>query len=440
MPSVRLNPQVVWDKVQKEVAAGRVCGPFEKAPFEHFYSSPLGLVPNAGQIGKFRLIFNLSAGDPISINGGTTWRYHSMEYNDLDKAVQLTQKLGVNAKLGKSDLEAVIRQVPIHPDDWPLLVFRATNPETKLTYFFFDKCLPFGSCESCQIYQRVSNGLAWAVRQCTGKPVVNYLDDFLFGDICCTACNSQILTFLDVCLFIGFPVSEEKTEWSKEWVIFLGLLIHGRKQLICLSEEKLAKGLTLLRQLLHQRKATIRQLMTVAGFLNFLTRALNFGRQFLWRVYDLIGALQTKPRWHFVITAEVKADMKMWEGFLSNSPPYKTFVEFLETPATEVGWFTDASRSPDLGFGCFFNGRWMFQQWPPGLISDTTSTCFLELLVVTISVAKWASLIAGKRIQIHCDNQATVQVMNNLTSGCKLCMILVRNLVENCLMYNCRIR
>ncbi len=74
MPSVEKHLDVVWNKIQTEVEAGRVAGPFEHPPFKIFFCSPLGLVPKAGQAGKFRLIFNLSAGDP-SVNSATPQKF-----------------------------------------------------------------------------------------------------------------------------------------------------------------------------------------------------------------------------------------------------------------------------------------------------------------------------------------------------------------------------
>ena len=53
------SPLELWNKVMKEVAAGRYAGPFEKPPFELFIQSPIGLVPKDGGK-KTQLIFHLS--------------------------------------------------------------------------------------------------------------------------------------------------------------------------------------------------------------------------------------------------------------------------------------------------------------------------------------------------------------------------------------------
>ncbi len=440
MPSARKYPHVLWAKIMKEVVAGRVAGPFDECPFDSCYISPLGLVPKAGQDGEFRMIFNLSAGGNASVNGQTPQKYKTTKYKDLDAAVEMVQKIGSQARVAKADLEAAFRQTPIHPEDWSLLVFKAWDPLVQKEKYFFDKCLPFGSGESCQIYQRISNGLAWVVEKYTGSPLVNYLDDFFFGDFGLEACNSQVHTFLDVCTDIGFPVSASKTEWAAELQIFLGLLIHGKLQIIALPQNKIAKALKFVEFFREQKKATVKQFMAIAGLLNFLTRALNFGRPFIRAIYDHIRLVQDKLRWHLKISEEIKSDMLMWEAFLTTEPHYKSFVEFLEQPASEVGLYTDASGNPSLGLGCVFNNTWMVAAWPQGFIKPSTSTCFLELVAVALAVEKWAPLLTNQRVILHCDNQATVAVVNAGTSRCPLCMVLIRKITSACLHHNCRIR
>ena len=63
------NPTSVNDKLSKELAAGRIVGPFDSPPFETFRVSPLGIVPKKLP-GKFRLIHHLSYPEGLSVNDG----------------------------------------------------------------------------------------------------------------------------------------------------------------------------------------------------------------------------------------------------------------------------------------------------------------------------------------------------------------------------------
>lgn len=59
MPSALNNQSAVDQKLSKELAAGRLAGPFIAAPFHPFRVSPFGLVPKKSP-GEFRLIHHLS--------------------------------------------------------------------------------------------------------------------------------------------------------------------------------------------------------------------------------------------------------------------------------------------------------------------------------------------------------------------------------------------
>ena len=51
--------EIVNIKLQEEIATGRIAGPFDKPPFQHFQCSPLGLVPQKA-VNEFRIIHDLS--------------------------------------------------------------------------------------------------------------------------------------------------------------------------------------------------------------------------------------------------------------------------------------------------------------------------------------------------------------------------------------------
>ena len=91
-------------------------------------------------------------------------------------------------------------------------------------YYFFDKNLPFGSSISCAVFKSFSDALAHITKFVNQKENVNYLDDFLFLDEMIRRCNGQLQNFLEICEFINFPVSSEKTEFAKKCIFFLGLL------------------------------------------------------------------------------------------------------------------------------------------------------------------------------------------------------------------------
>ena len=210
----------------KEVKEKRYAGPFRKVPFKNFIQSPIGLVPKDN--GKeFRLIFHLSypRGKGTSVNENTPVEDASVVYPDFNDAIQLSLKLGRGSKISRSDMKAAFRNLGIKRKHWKYLVMKAKSPIDHKTYYFMDKCLPFGASISCSHFQRFSNAVAHIMKCRTNMPNINYLDDYLFAAMLKMMCDWQVQKFLDLCQEIGFPVNMDKTFWGTTLLTFLGLLI-----------------------------------------------------------------------------------------------------------------------------------------------------------------------------------------------------------------------
>ena len=133
----------------KEVQLGRYAGPFLMPPFENYIQSPIGLVPKDGGT-KTRLIFHLSypRTGGSSVNSEIPRNLCSVKYPDLESAIRLCQHIGKSSKtifLSKSDMSLAFRHLLMKVRDFMLLLMKAEHPETGVTYYFVDKCLPFGS-------------------------------------------------------------------------------------------------------------------------------------------------------------------------------------------------------------------------------------------------------------------------------------------------------
>ena len=140
------------------------------------------------------------------------------------------------------------------------MLMKAENPLDGKTYFFVDKCVPFGSSISCKLFQSFSDGLAHIQRVKSGKKPVNYLDDFLFAAYLKSLCNYQLETFINICKRIKFPVSMEKTVYATTMILFLGLLIDGKHYYVAIPLEKLQKALSLISDVLKAKKMKVHQM------------------------------------------------------------------------------------------------------------------------------------------------------------------------------------
>ena len=440
---IRVGSQLeIWNKVMVEVKAGRYVGPFDKIPFEFYIQLPIGLVPkDKGK--KKRLIFHLSyLRDGDSVNSGIPEDLCKVAYPDFSEAIDMCIKEGKFCHIAKSDIAMAFRNVPLSPQWWPYLILKVTHPMLQRTFFFFDKCLPFGSSISCKIFQEISNCITHLVRSFTHKDLLNYLDDYYFCALAKAVCDGQVHEFLRICREIRFPVSLEKTYWGTTILVFLGLLIDTVEQVIRIPKEKVDKAMSWILLLLERnsRKATVHEIQKLCRTLNFLCKCIIPGRAFLHRFYSLISNPCLKQHHHVRLTKENIEDLLIWKRFLSYPDIFcRPFIDLCNTlMAEDVDMYSDASGK--IGFGTYCGKEWMGAYWQNDFIEKyNPSIQFLELYGLTVGVLLWIKNFKKRSICLHCDNENVKSMVNNSSSGCKNCMILIRLIVLECMVHNVKI-
>ena len=444
----------MWEKVMKEVELGRYAGPYDQPPFKYFIQSPVGLVPKAG--GKMRLIFHLSydfKNGNKSVNAWTPANLCKVKYHDLDHAIANSLKLGQGTMVyAKTDLVSAFRALPLSKKYYRYLLIRVRDPITKKWVYMVDKNLPFGSSISCSQFQKFSDGLRHIVETLGGckMRITNYLDDFLFYAKDRNTCNRMVRCFLQVCQEINFPVAFEKTVWGTERIIFLGCMLDGIHKRICVPEDKRKVAMNMINHVLSKKKATVRELQRLSGYLNFLCKAVVPGRTFTRRMYAKFNDFTTASgiklqHFHHVrLDKEFKWDCLVWKTFLED--PFRVSRPFIdlnkEITATTLNFYSDASGSNDRGgFGVLFNRSWISNKWERNFIRNfRPSIEYLELYALCVGIYAWGHLITNARVRIFCDNESVCNMVNNeMTSNCKNCMYLLRMITLKNLLQNRRI-
>ena len=171
-------------------------------------------------------------------------------------------------------------------------------------------------------------GTKWEPGRISGKKgaATNYLDDFLFLAWTRWFCNNMIQSFLDLCSILGIPVALEKMEWAGTLIVFLGILLDGESRMLLTPLEKQEKALQLLNDLTEKKRTQIKEIQTLTGYLNFLTKAIFAGCTFTRRMYAKYANLQDaksgnklKPHYHIRVDGEFRLDCELLED-LPNSP------------------------------------------------------------------------------------------------------------------------
>ena len=354
---------------------------------------------------------------------------------------------GESCHIARSDMTAAFRNLGIMKRHWRYLIMKAKSPIDNKYYYFYDKALPFGSSISCSHFQCFSCTVAHLVIWRTGRPLVNYLDDYLFAALIRRHCNQQVQVFLQICERINFPVSLEKTFWGSTLMTFLGFLLDTINQRVCIPLEKNSRAINMIEFILSkvekgkQTKVTVLQVQRICGFLNFLGHAVVPGRAFTRRLYSLLMNKNLKPHYHVRLNRQLVADLEMWLIFLRHqSAVSRPFMDFSKIwIADEILFYMDASKNFSLGFGGFCETSWMQQSWSPDLEILDPNIEYLELFALTAGILAWISRFENRRIILFTDNKSVMYMLNSTSTKCKNYMVLIRLIVLHCLVHNVRV-
>ena len=80
MLSAREHPEVVSEYLRKELERGALIGPFRKNEVQGVILNRFGVIPKSNQVGKWRLIVDLSYPEGRSINDGIDSKLCSLRY------------------------------------------------------------------------------------------------------------------------------------------------------------------------------------------------------------------------------------------------------------------------------------------------------------------------------------------------------------------------
>lgn len=401
LPSARQHPGVIDAKLQKEMAKGRIAGPFSRPPFEQFAVSPLGVVPKK-KPGEFRVIHHESYPLGSSINDGIPRHLTSVQYSTLQSAITHIKSFGTSCFLSKTDIQDAFWIIPLHPDSYHL-----TGIYWGGQYYYF-KSLPMGSSISCSLFERFSTALEWIAQNKLGIPAsVHILDDFLFINKTFLLCQGDLDRFKQMCSNIGVPLAPEKTVGPATCLPFVGIELDTIKSEARLPPDKLTKCRDLIQDMMQHQKATLKTIQSLVGLLNFACQVVLPGRPFLRRLIDVTLGVQ-RPH-HFIrLTRQVKLDLDTWLRFLQGFNGKAFFLQEKILWSPHINLFTDASGS--LGFAGIYGSRWFYGPWETP--QRDTNITVLEFYPITVAVHLYGPSMSNHCITFISDNEAVVAVIN----------------------------
>ena len=412
-------------KLEQELAAKRLAGPFKSPPFQTFCVSPLGLVPKKTP-GEFRLIHHLSHPQGFSINDGIDAANTQVHYATVADAIRLIKRAGPGCFLAKTDIQSAFRIIPIHPNDYPLLGMHWRG------VYYYDKCMPMGCSSSCKTFELFSTSIEWIARhKLEIEELLHLLDDFLFVSSTHDQCQRNLNRFISLCSQLGVPIAPNKTFGPSTTLTFAGIELDSIRSEARLPRDKITKCVEIINGFLPRKKVQLKELQSLIGLLNFATTVVTPGIAFLRRLYDLTQGVN-RPS-HFIrLRSEVKADLRVWLSFLSSFNGISFFRNEEWCNSTKLNLYTDASGS--IGFGAVFGNSWCYGRWPASWLHRNIA--ILEFFPIVLSLCLWGDKMRNHSILFFTDNEALVHVINKQSCRDKTLMVFVRKLVLVCLDNN----
>ena len=117
MQSAIIHQDVVDQYLKQEVEQKNILGPFPKETAPDVHINRFGVIPKKHQVGKWRLITDLSYPEGSSINDGIDVNACSLSYVTVQEVAHKAVSLGKGSLLAKIDIKSAYRLVPISPLD-----------------------------------------------------------------------------------------------------------------------------------------------------------------------------------------------------------------------------------------------------------------------------------------------------------------------------------
>ena len=206
---------------------------------------------------------------------------------------------------------------------------------------------------------------------------------------------------------LGLTESSAKAIPPGTVVSCLGVQFDTVNMTMSVPPSRLAEITSLLASWRIRKSCTKTALQSLVGKLMFVAKCVRQSRIFVSRILDVLRSIQS-PTHHVRLTAEFRKDIRWWQLFL---PLYDGVSVIPTSPwsAPDEVFATDACLS---GCGGLSSTEYFHSPFPSFVSSICSAIHHLELLTVMVAVRLWGQRWHGRRIQLFCDNEAVVSVIN----------------------------
>jgi len=336
----------------------------------------------------------------------------------VDHITNLILKKGRGCKLFKRDMRKAFRQIRVDPGDIHLLSFKWQG------LIYSDTVLTMGLRSAAYICQRLTNSVSFICKK-DGFEIINYLDDFCGVEHPEDA--DRAFAYLgNILQYLGIEEAINKASEPSTRSAFLGIWFDTVKMTMEVTPDRLVEINTLTSVWLSKEFATVKEVQSIIGKLNFVAKCVKPARIFISRMLNFLRAMPKRGKSR--ISGEFLNDVRWWNRYLPNFNGVSLISGARWSKPDEV----IASDACLVGCGATCGREYFHKEFPLSVINQSLHINALELLALIVAVSVWAPTLRGKRITVLCDNSATVWVINTGRTRDVIMQVLLRELCYLC--------
>ena len=398
-------PDFINEYLNKECGSVRIVGPFKQNPFSvPLMVSPMNTVPKAN-VDERRVIVDLSWPHGSAVNDGISKDQYLGEVIDLHYAsvadvCEMARSVGVGAVIYKRDLRRAYRQILVDPKDYCYLGYNWENR------YFFDTALCMGQRNAALACSRTTRAVMY-MHGCEGYSGTSYLDD-LIGVSPAHKGSEAYDSLGRLLLDLGLIENISKACPPSTKQLVLGVLIDTVNGTISVPDDKMEDIDFLLAVWKRKRKSNKVDLQSLIGKLQFVSKCVQQSRIFLNRLLDALRSFSDENT-KINLSDSFKKDIQWWCLFMDKF----NGVSYIPPAVWDEPDVTFSTDSCLTGCGGICGREYFHYSYPQEIQKQELPIHALEMLAVLIAVRFWGKYCVGGRIQLFCDNDSVVQVLNS---------------------------
>ena len=397
-------PQFIKKYFARECAANRVAGPFQRNPLSiDLVVSPMNTVPKDSSDER-RVIVDLSWPKGASVNDGISKDVYlgeeiNLHYASVEQVCAMVNEIGPGAVIYKRDLRHAYRQVAVDPRDYRYLGYFWED------MFYFDTVLAMGQRNAAMACSRTTDAIMF-MHANDGYRATNYLDD-LIGVNSLDKGWDAYSSLGQLLLDLGLHENFEKACPPATVQMVLGVIVNTVEGTLSVPEERMVEILSLVSEWQGKLRSTKVEMQSLIGKLQYVTKCVFQSRMFMNRLLEALRSIKDKKS--ISLSDSFRKDLKWWSMFMDTY----NGVSFLPSSIWTEPDVTLATDSCLLGCGGICLDEYFHTGFPHHIDDQGLPIHCKEMLAVLIAVRVWGRRLQGLKIQIYCDNESVVTVINS---------------------------